>query len=84
MSSAHAVESREQKLTRLLTDALKPKSLRVIDHAPGTSGGLVEVHVEAERFNGKRILEQHRMVTQAVQSEMDNMHALNIQTRGTE
>ncbi len=70
-----------------LTAALQPDSLEVIDdsarhagHAGASTGlGHFIVKISSNKFAGKSVLQQHRMVYQALGKMMEtDIHALNI------
>ena len=60
-----------------LTSALKPSHLAVVDTSGGC-GASFEVEVVSEQFEGKRLLERHRMVNGALTEQMKEIHALSI------
>jgi BolA family transcriptional regulator, general stress-responsive regulator len=75
-------------ITRKLTEAFRPQSLRVVDeshqhqgHAGSRPGGEshFRLYIVAEAFKGKSRLERHRMVNVALASELaGSVHALAI------
>ena len=75
------------RIKQLLMDNLKADSVDVIDesykhagHAGAKTGlGHFEVHIIASAFAGKSMLEQHRMVYEALGDMMQkDIHALSI------
>jgi BolA protein len=78
-------------IAKKLTAAFAPQALDVIDeshqhagHAGSRPGGQTHfrVHIVAEAFHGKSRIERHRMVNQALASELaDGVHALAIHAR---
>ncbi|KAA8546966.1 hypothetical protein F0562_003395 [Nyssa sinensis] len=60
-----------------LTSKLNPSHLEVIDTSGGC-GASFTVEIVSEQFEGKRLLERHRMVNAALTEEMKNIHALSI------
>jgi len=54
----------------------------VIDISGGC-GSSFEVEVVSEQFEGKRLLERHRMVNAALEEEMKEIHALSIKKAQT-
>uniref|UniRef100_A0AAX7TMT5 BolA family member 3 n=1 Tax=Astatotilapia calliptera TaxID=8154 RepID=A0AAX7TMT5_ASTCA len=51
--------------------------------APFNSGGcgaMYEIHIESSEFKGKRTVQQHQLVNQALKDEIQNMHGLRIFT----
>jgi BolA protein len=78
-------------IAKKLTAAFAPQALDVIDeshqhagHAGSRPGGQTHfrVHIVAEAFHGKSRIERHRMLNQALASELaDGVHALAIHAR---
>ncbi len=74
-----------------LTSAFTPSMLEIRDDSAAhashkgarkSGGGHYEVVIESERFRGKSLLEQHRMVNDALKDEFGPViHALAIRTR---
>ncbi|CAA6660532.1 unnamed protein product [Spirodela intermedia] len=60
-----------------LTSVLKPAHLVVVDTSGGC-GASFEIEVVSEQFEGKRLLERHRMVNAALAEELKQIHALSI------
>ncbi len=80
-------EARKATLTERLTATLRPTQLNITDdsaaHAghPGAQSGAghFTVHVASEAFVGKSLIEQHRLVYQAVGDLIPaEIHALRI------
>ncbi len=75
-------------ITRKLTEALDPESLRVVDeshqhegHAGHRPGGQTHfrVYIVSPAFKGKTRIERHRMINQALSGELaSGVHALAI------
>jgi BolA family transcriptional regulator, general stress-responsive regulator len=79
------------KIELLLMKAFKPVFLRVVDesykHAghPGASGGgHYQVTIVSKFFEGKKLLESHRMVYQALEPLKSSIHALSISAKSSE
>ena len=75
------------KIEELLTEAFKPVFLEVIDeshkhvgHAGASQGGHYQVIIAAKAFEGKKLLESHRMVYQALEPIKSSIHAMAIKT----
>ncbi|XP_060924295.1 bolA-like protein 3 [Limanda limanda] len=67
-----------------ITNVLKEKfpsasSLRVVDISGGC-GAMYEIHIESSEFKGKRTVQQHQLVNQALKEEIQGMHGLRIFT----
>lgn len=69
----------QARITKLLSDALKPKELEVED-VSGGCGAFFRVHVSATTFAGKTKVAQHRMVNELLKEELKNMHGITIVT----
>nr|XP_061795925.1 bolA-like protein 3 [Nerophis lumbriciformis] len=54
-------------------------SLKVVDISGGC-GAMYEVHIESSEFSGKRTVQQHQLVNQALKDEIQGMHGLRIFT----
>ncbi|KAM9826150.1 bolA-like protein 3 [Syngnathus typhle] len=54
-------------------------SLKVVDISGGC-GAMYEVHIESSEFTGKRTVQQHHLVNQALKDEIQGMHGLRIFT----
>jgi BolA protein len=73
------------KIEVLLTEAFKPAFLEVIDeshkhagHAGASQGGHYQVNIVSKAFEGKKLLETHRMIYQALETVKTSIHALAI------
>jgi BolA protein len=82
--------SRIDKIRARLTDALEPQELEIVDeshlhkgHEGAKDGrGHFRVRIVAAKFQGKTVLERHRMVYAAVGDLMDSdIHALSVEAR---
>ncbi|XP_063045069.1 bolA-like protein 3 [Engraulis encrasicolus] len=67
-----------------ITSVLKEKfpqatSLKVVDISGGC-GAMYEIHIESDEFKGKRTVQQHQLVNQALKDEIQAMHGLRIFT----
>ncbi|KAJ4810933.1 Bola-like family protein [Rhynchospora pubera] len=67
----------KEEVETTLTSALKPTHLEVIDTSGGC-GASFEVEIVSEQFEGKRLLERHRLVNTALAEQMKQIHALSI------
>ncbi|KAK7913118.1 hypothetical protein WMY93_013329 [Mugilogobius chulae] len=54
-------------------------SLKVVDISGGC-GAMYEIHIESSEFKGKRTVQQHQLVNQALKEEIQGMHGLRIFT----
>ncbi len=76
------------KIELLLTKAFKPVFLQVVDeshkhagHAGTSQGGHYQVTIVSKFFEGKKLLESHRMVYQALEPVKSSIHALAIHVK---
>ncbi|KAK8942976.1 hypothetical protein KSP39_PZI009600 [Platanthera zijinensis] len=60
-----------------ITSSLNPSYLEVIDTSGGC-GASFDVEVVSEKFEGKRLLERHRLVNASLAEQMPHIHALSI------
>ncbi|XP_078480342.1 bolA-like protein 3 [Lampetra planeri] len=54
-------------------------ALKVVDISGGC-GAMYEIHIESAEFIGKRTVQQHQLVNQALKDEIEGMHGLRIFT----
>ena len=73
------------KIEDMLTKAFKPDFLEVIDesrkhagHAGASQGGHFQVTIAAKAFEGKKLLDSHRMIYEALEPVKSSIHALAI------
>ncbi|KAL9256587.1 BOLA2-like protein [Drosera capensis] len=67
----------KEEVESLLTTNLNPTHLEVIDTSGGC-GTSFAIEIISEQFEGKRLLERHRLVNTALENEMKEIHALSI------
>jgi len=46
-------------------------------------GSMYKISVESPLFRGKKLLAQHRLVTETLEKEIGEMHGLNISTKAS-
>jgi len=67
-----------------LSDLLKrhfPKATEVeVEDTSGGCGSFYRIRIVSIDFNGKSLLQQHKLVNQALGDEVKKFHGLNIQT----
>lgn len=67
--------------SKLLNDAtIKPTSVKVRDVSSGC-GSFFHVEVTSPVFAGKMLIQQHRLVNEALRAEIKEIHGLTIDTR---
>ena len=76
------------KIELLLTEAFKPEYLLVVDeshkhagHAGASQKGHYQVTIISKSFEGKKLLESHRMIYEALESVKSSIHALAIKVK---
>ncbi|XP_006641393.2 bolA-like protein 3 [Lepisosteus oculatus] len=70
----------EQRIIQILKEQFpEAKSLKVVDISGGC-GAMYEVHVESHEFKGKRTVQQHQLINEALKDEIKAMHGLRIFT----
>ncbi|XP_021897507.1 protein BOLA2 [Carica papaya] len=67
----------KEQIEASLTLKMNPAHLEVIDTSGGC-GASFAIEIVSEQFEGKRLLERHRLVNAAVEEEMKQIHALSI------
>ncbi|CAA0834164.1 Protein BOLA2 [Striga hermonthica] len=67
----------KEQLISTLNSKLNPSHLDVIDTSGGC-GASFSIEIVSEQFEGKRLLERHRLVNAALVEEMKQIHALSI------
>ena len=78
------------KIELLLTETFKPVFLQLVDeshkhigHAGASQGGHYQVTIVSDAFKGKKLLDSHRMVYQALEPVKSSVHALAIIAKAT-
>ncbi|XP_026176226.1 bolA-like protein 3 [Mastacembelus armatus] len=70
----------EVRIAKILKEKFPSASaLRVVDISGGC-GAMYEIHIESSEFKGKRTVQQHQLVNQALKEEIQGMHGLRIFT----
>nr|XP_008352640.1 protein BOLA2 [Malus domestica] len=67
----------KEQVKSSLTSKLNPAHLEVIDTSGGC-GASFAIEIVSEQFEGKRLLERHRLVNSSLEEEMKEIHALSI------
>ncbi|XP_078434415.1 bolA-like family protein [Wolffia australiana] len=67
----------KEKVEAALISALEPVHLQVVDTSGGC-GASFEIEIVTGKFEGKRLLERHRLVNAALAEELKQIHALSI------
>ena len=78
--------SRKERVREILENVFSPQQLIVEDFSHQHSRGAeshIEVYIVAEAFDGKSVVQKHRSLYKALQSELDSgLHALKLQVFG--
>ncbi|XP_020797332.1 bolA-like protein 3 [Boleophthalmus pectinirostris] len=70
----------EDRLVKILKEKFPlASSLKVVDISGGC-GAMYEIYIESSEFKGKRTVQQHQLVNQALKDEIQGMHGLRIFT----
>ncbi|XP_042271971.1 bolA-like protein 3 [Thunnus albacares] len=70
----------EDRIAKILREKFPlASSLKVVDISGGC-GAMYEIHIESSEFKGKRTVQQHQLVNQALKDEIQGMHGLRIFT----
>uniref|UniRef100_A0A3P8SSY6 BolA-like protein 3 n=1 Tax=Amphiprion percula TaxID=161767 RepID=A0A3P8SSY6_AMPPE len=70
----------EVRIAKILKEKFpSASSLKVVDISGGC-GAMYEIHIESSEFKGKRTVQQHQLVNQALKEEIQGMHGLRIFT----
>ncbi|KAK9949963.1 hypothetical protein M0R45_005470 [Rubus argutus] len=67
----------KEQVEASLTSKLNPSHLEVVDTSGGCGASFV-IEIVSQQFEGKRLLERHRVVNSALEEEMKEIHALSI------
>ncbi|EEF40175.1 protein BOLA2 [Ricinus communis] len=67
----------KEQVESTLKTKLNPSHLEVTDTSGGC-GASFAIEIVSEQFEGKRLLERHRLVNAALEEEMKQIHALSI------
>ncbi|XP_004503975.1 protein BOLA2 [Cicer arietinum] len=67
----------KEQVESSLNSKLNPSHIEVLDTSGGCGASFV-VEIVSEQFEGKRLLERHRMVNAALEEEMKEIHALSV------
>ncbi|KAI6654549.1 hypothetical protein LOD99_945 [Oopsacas minuta] len=70
---------REKRMHSLLTEALTPIAIHIEDMSGGC-GAMFRISVCSDKFRGKKMLEQHRMVNTILKEEIKSIHAITLDT----
>ncbi|KAF3790891.1 BOLA2 protein [Nymphaea thermarum] len=67
----------KEQVASALASKLKPSHMEITDTSGGC-GASFSIEIVSEQFEGKRLLERHRMVNAALAEELKQIHALSI------
>ena len=78
-STIEELSAEEMRLQELVRTKMDVHDVSVRDISGGC-GAMYEVYVCSNEFKGKRVVQQHRMITEILKEEVKNMHGLRIHT----
>ncbi|KAK7318485.1 hypothetical protein RJT34_03187 [Clitoria ternatea] len=67
----------KEQVESSLNTKLNPSHIEVVDTSGGCGASFV-VEIVSAQFEGKRLLDRHRMVNAALEEEMKQIHALSV------
>jgi len=70
----------EKKLIDQLRKSFPAATEINVEDTSGGCGAFYRIRVVSKEFKGKSILEQHKMVNQALAEEVKKLHGVNIET----
>eukprot|EP00794_Sanderia_malayensis_P014411 gene14411-15913_t len=71
-------------IEKKLRDSLEPIHLDLVDLSASSCGKSYSAVIVSEKFNGKPLLQRHRMVNDALKKELGHIHAFTMKTLTTE
>ncbi|EFA79853.1 bolA family protein [Heterostelium album PN500] len=75
------LDTKGKMIHNLLSDSLKPSSLKVIDMSGGC-GSMYRIEIISKEFNNKNTLNQHRQVNSVLKEVIPTLHGLTLYTSG--
>ncbi|GFN74408.1 Bola-like protein 3 [Plakobranchus ocellatus] len=69
-----------EKINRAFPDATHVQ----VSDVSGGCGAMYQISIESPQFQGKRTIQQHRMVNEALAEDIKNMHGLQLNTKAPE
>ncbi|KAI5643251.1 bolA-like protein domain-containing protein [Phthorimaea operculella] len=72
--------SKEEKLSQTLKKSLPGITYLSVHDISGGCGAMYEISIEAKEFSGLTMVKQHRLVTDALKTEISEMHGIRIHT----
>uniref|UniRef100_H2XWV5 BolA-like protein 3 n=1 Tax=Ciona intestinalis TaxID=7719 RepID=H2XWV5_CIOIN len=70
----------EAKIEGILKVAFPNSESIQVKDISGGCGDMYEVHIVSSDFKGKRVVQQHKLVNEALKTEVQKMHGLRIFT----
>ncbi|XP_072168843.1 bolA-like protein 3 [Diadema setosum] len=80
LSGVSPITEGEQKIKQVLQEKFPEATSIEVEDISGGCGAMYQVHVESTEFQGKRTVQQHKMVNKALSEEVKQMHGLRITT----
>ena len=69
----------KESIEDLLKKSISFESLLVEDTS-GNCGQAFKIKIKSKEFNGKGLVQQHRMITDILKSELKDVHSINLKT----
>lgn len=76
------------KIEEILNKSFQPSFLEVIDesakhagHAGASQGGHFRVHIVSKHFEGKKLIDSHRMIYKVLEPVKSSIHALAVSAK---
>lgn len=71
----------EERIKSILENKFSSDGTSIeVNDISGGCGDMYEIYIESPDFAGMRTIKQHKMVTQTLKNEIENMHGLRIFT----
>ncbi|XP_004067041.1 bolA-like protein 3 [Oryzias latipes] len=70
----------EVRIANILREKFPSASSLKVTDISGGCGAMYEIHIESSEFQGKKTVQQHQLVNQALKEEIQGMHGLRIFT----
>jgi stress-induced morphogen len=69
----------EQRIGKILRNEFHPTELEVRDISGGC-GSMYQISITSKKFEGRRLVQQHRMVKDVLKEEIEKMHGYTLIT----
>eukprot|EP00483_Globobulimina_turgida_P009553 UN09572 len=84
-TSTQSVQTIESKIRNKLESELEPTELHIFDTSCGCGqcGASFGIEIKSAHFNGKKTLQQHKLVNRILKEEIANIHGISLKTDPT-